>query len=209
MLNSEREVLEADVIQLHWVANFLTSSSLSALASLGKPVVWTLHDMRPFTGGCHYSAGCKGFRLECQSCPQLLPDALSLSRASPHGQTDVVRLLQPVFVAPSQWLANECVSSSVANSCCVEVIPYGIDAKAFVPMPQQEARRRLGLDAKALYIMLGAHSLAEQRKGGLLAQQALCELAQHEFPCRNHFERTMEGCILRRRGLPPRCTVAC
>ena len=177
-LNSEREVLEADVIHLHWVANFLTTSSLSALASLGKPVLWTLHDMRPFTGGCHYSAGCKGFRQECQSCPQLQP-ALHRFPARAHiGQTDVVRLLQPVFVAPSRWLANECISSSVASSCHVEVIPYGIDAKAFAPMPQQEARRRLGLDPEALYIMLGAHSLAEQRKGGLLAQQALRELAQ-------------------------------
>ena len=177
-LNSEREVLEADVIQLHWVANFLTTSSLSALASLGKPVLWTLHDMRPFTGGCHYSAGCKGFRHECQSCPQLQP-ALHHFPARAHvGQTDVVRLLQPVFVAPSRWLANECISSSVARSCRVEVIPYGIDAKAFAPMRQQEARRRLGLDPEALYIMLGADSLGEHRKGGLLAQQALYELAQ-------------------------------
>ena len=134
-VNSEREILDADIIQLHWVANFLTTSSLSALASLGKPVLWTLHDMRPFTGGCHYSAGCKGFRQKCQSCPQLRP-ALHHFPARAHiGQTDAVRLLQPVFVAPSKWLANECVSSSVADSCRVEVIPYGIDARRSLPCP--------------------------------------------------------------------------
>jgi glycosyltransferase involved in cell wall biosynthesis len=178
-VNSEREVLDADIIHLHWVANFLTTSSLSALASLGKPVIWTLHDMRPFTGGCHFSAGCKGFQQECQSCPQLQPTLHHFPVRAHMGQTDVVRLLRPVFVAPSKWLANECMSSSVAGSCHVEVIPYGIDAKTFSPMPQQEARSRLGLDPEALYIMLGAHSLGEKRKGGLLAQQVLRELAHH------------------------------
>ena len=177
-LNCEREVLEADVIQLHWIANFLNTSSLSALASLGKPVLWTLHDMRPFTGGCHYSAGCKSFQQGCESCPQLQPALHQFPPRAHIGQTEVVRWLQPVFVSPSRWLANECISSSVARSCRVEVIPYGIDSKAFAPMRQQDARRRLGLEPKALYIMLGAHSLGEQRKGGLFAQQALRELAQ-------------------------------
>jgi glycosyltransferase involved in cell wall biosynthesis len=178
-LNSEPEVLEADVIHLHWVANYLSTSSLSALASIGKPVLWTLHDMRPFTGGCHFSAGCEGFRQECQSCPQLQPTLHHFPARAHIGQTKALRLLEPVFVSPSRWLANECTNSSVASSCRVEVIPYGIDVEAFAPMPQQEARRRLGLHQEALYIMLGAHSFEEQRKGGFLAQQALHQLAQH------------------------------
>ena len=177
-VNCEREVLEADLIQLHWVANFLNTSSLSALASLGKPVLWTLHDMRPFTGGCHYSAGCEHFQQGCESCPQLQSALHNFPARAHMGQTEAVRLLQPVFVSPSRWLANECLSSSVARSCRVEVIPYGIDAKVFAPIDQKDARRCLGLDAEALYIMLGAHSLGEQRKGGLSAQQALRELAR-------------------------------
>ena len=76
-------------------------------------------------------------------------------------------------------------------------------------MPQQEARRRLGLDQEALYIMLGAHSFEEQRKGGLLAQQALTQLAQHSPNCGSRFNGRVEGCVLRRGEHPPRCTLAC
>ena len=130
--------------------------------------------------------------------PAIAARAAPLSRESAHWTNQGLRLLQPVFVAPSRWLANECTSSSVASSCRVEVIPYGIDVKAFAPMPQQEARRRLGLDPEALYIMLGAHSLEEQRKGGLLAQQALHELAQHSSTAEAVSTGDVEGCILRR-----------
>ena len=50
------ESLRPDIIHLHWTGGgFLP---ISALRSLGRPLVWTLRDMWAFTGGCHYSAGC-------------------------------------------------------------------------------------------------------------------------------------------------------
>src|SRR5690606_41352063 len=57
---NNRLILEADIIHLHWV-NFglLSIDSIGDLLKLGKPVVWTLHDMWPFTGGCHHSGDCR------------------------------------------------------------------------------------------------------------------------------------------------------
>ena len=43
---------DADVINLHWVADFLDYKSF--FEKNIKPVIWTLHDMNPFTGGEHY-----------------------------------------------------------------------------------------------------------------------------------------------------------
>jgi hypothetical protein len=43
---------EADIINLHWVAGFLDYESF--FKKNKKPVIWTLHDMHPFTGGEHY-----------------------------------------------------------------------------------------------------------------------------------------------------------
>ena len=54
-------VREADIIHLHWVSGFVSPTSIKALQSLGKPLVWSLHDQRAFTGGCHYSGGCRQF----------------------------------------------------------------------------------------------------------------------------------------------------
>jgi len=59
---------EADVIHLHWTAGFLDYRFFSKNT---KPLVWTLHDMNPFTGGCHSSLGCLLYSDNCLDCPQL------------------------------------------------------------------------------------------------------------------------------------------
>ena len=58
----------ADVVHLHWVnAGFV---SVAEIAALRGPVVWTAHDMWPFTGGCHYDAGCGRFEdAACKARP--------------------------------------------------------------------------------------------------------------------------------------------
>ena len=62
---------ESDVIHLHWInAGFVNIKHLSII---NKPIVWTLRDMWPMTGGCHYTtgAGCENFKFGCGNCKQL------------------------------------------------------------------------------------------------------------------------------------------
>jgi len=49
--------------------------SLDELRRLGEDhhIVWTLRDMNPFTGGCHYSLGCASFVSDCSGCPAVKP----------------------------------------------------------------------------------------------------------------------------------------
>ncbi len=47
-LDLVKEIQEADIINLHWVAGLIDYSG-SAAAFGDKPIVWTLHDMNPFT----------------------------------------------------------------------------------------------------------------------------------------------------------------
>jgi hypothetical protein len=56
-----RRVRELDppLVNLHWVLDGLVSVEM--VPRLGRPLVWTMHDMWPFTGGCDYSLGCKRF----------------------------------------------------------------------------------------------------------------------------------------------------
>ena len=62
-------IQEADVIHLHWInKGFLSFESLEKLFALGKPIVWTLHDMWSFTGGCHYAEHCQYFEQSCGNC---------------------------------------------------------------------------------------------------------------------------------------------
>lgn len=45
-------VKEADIVHLHWVANFLNYPTF--FKKIQKPIIWTLHDMNPFQGLFHY-----------------------------------------------------------------------------------------------------------------------------------------------------------
>ena len=38
---------------------------------MGKPVIWTLHDSWPMTGGCHVRFGSEGFISGCGNCHEL------------------------------------------------------------------------------------------------------------------------------------------
>ena len=63
-------VQAADVIHLHWVSYGMVDQRAFFLACT-KRVVWTMHDMNPFTGGCHHADACEGFIDLCYNCPQL------------------------------------------------------------------------------------------------------------------------------------------
>ena len=76
-LSAHASVQWADVINLHWLAGML-SAAIAAVQALRKPVVWTLHDQFPFTGGCHYSGTCKGYEGDCAGCPALPLDARTI-----------------------------------------------------------------------------------------------------------------------------------
>ncbi|NEQ34357.1 MAG: glycosyltransferase [Leptolyngbya sp. SIO4C5] len=49
------EQINPDIVNLHWVCNGFVK--IETLARLKRPLVWTLQDMWPMTGGCHYSEG--------------------------------------------------------------------------------------------------------------------------------------------------------
>ncbi len=164
-LTGEPGVATADILHLHWLADFQSPPSIAALAALGKPMVWTLHDQRPFTGGCHFSAGCRGFESECFPCPQLRHDDFAIPRRNLRDQRELFAPAQFTVVAPSRWLADAARSSVVFKNARVEVIPYGIDTAQFFPVEKAAARQRLGLADDKFYVLFGADFASERRKG--------------------------------------------
>ena len=174
---SHPAVAAADLVNVHWVAGFLGGESIRRLAAAGKAVIWTLHDMRPFTGGCHYAAGCTGFTDGCGSCPQIALARREVPRRAAAVATRRLRGVPLVFAAPSRWLAGELMRSRLhdATAHSVEVIPNGIDLVRHAPTVARAAvRRRLGLPEDGFGILLGSVSLDERRKG---AREAVAALA--------------------------------
>ncbi|GFO55616.1 glycosyl transferase [Geomonas sp. Red276] len=147
--------LAPDIVHLHWIGEGM--ASIASLPRIVAPVVWTLHDSWPFTGGCHVPHGCGSFRERCGRCPQLGSSlGCDLSRLLWGMKEQSVRRLKPVMVAPSRWLAGRAAESSVMAGRRIEVIPNGIDAAVFAPADKEAAKRMLGIDPATKVLLFSA-----------------------------------------------------
>jgi glycosyltransferase involved in cell wall biosynthesis len=162
-----------DLVHLHWICRGLIS--IRELARIGSTIIWTLHDMWPFTGGCHYSGDCERYMKSCGSCPQLsskTPHDLSnriWSRKKHHWSG-----LNFTIVTPSKWLAGCVRGSSLFSTARVEVIPNGLDTTVFLPVSRTAARTHLNLPVdKKILLMGGVKITTDERKGFDLARSAL------------------------------------
>lgn len=154
-----------DVINVHWVAEFLSADGLTALARLGPPVVFTLHDMAPFTGGCHYSAGCEGYAAGCTPCPQLSGDPLGVTARVLEGKRAGLARPNVAAASPSVWLAEAARRSGVFAGGGVHVLPNALETDLFVPAAKADAKRAFGLDPEDRVLLFGAYHVGERRKG--------------------------------------------
>ena len=136
------EILAADIINLHWIAYYQSPVTLKQLLDLGKPVVWTLHDMYAFTGGCHYSSGCSQYQKDCFSCPQLKDNPLGLTSALLKDKLDLLVNSNLTVVTPSRWLGQCARNSQLFRHHRIEVIPYSLETDVFVPLAKTEAKKR-------------------------------------------------------------------
>jgi glycosyltransferase involved in cell wall biosynthesis len=153
-----RRVRELDptVVNLHWVLDAFVS--IEMVPRLPTPLVWTMHDMWPFTGGCDYSLGCERFTEACGACPVVHSNApRDLSRWIWRRKRRAWSGLELTAVAPSNWLAGCARRSSLFRDRRVEVIPNGIDTTTFKPVDRSAARALLNLPAEATLVMFGAH----------------------------------------------------
>ena len=175
-----RRVRELDpaVVNLHWVLDGFVSVEM--VPRLGRPLVWTMHDMWPFTGGCDYSLGCERFTRACGACPVAGSESpRDLSRWIWRRKRRSWSGLDLTAVAPSRWLAACARRSSLFRNRRVEVIPYGVDTTTFKPIDRAAARALLGLPADRRLVMFGAHD-DTPRKGFRELAAALRALARED-----------------------------
>lgn len=166
-----------DLIHLHWIAGGFMR--LETLSQLKRPVVWTLHDMWPFTGGCHYSGACSRYAGSCGCCPELGSSVENdLSRRIWQRKDRAWRGVPLTIVAPSRWMAQCAKASSVFSEADIRIIPNGIDTTLFRPGDRSSARQALGLPQDRRLILFGAMSpTGDPRKGFSRLLPAIRELA--------------------------------
>lgn len=173
------QVPACDVVNLRSITGFFGYDAIRTLADHQIPVVWTLDDMNPLTGGCHFDDCCGRFREECGSCPQLgSADPNDLSHRVWRRKLDVLSHINPSrlhIVATNRWMEDMVKRSSLLNRFPLTVIPYGLDTDVFLPRSKEAARLLLGLPQDALVILFVAYAVNLRRKGLALLTQALTE----------------------------------
>ena len=162
-----RTLRKYDLIHLHDVQDVLSPFALLALGR-DKPIVWTMHDCTPFTGGCMYPMDCARFAKRCGSCPQLSQWPLGVSfdttRLILATKRRLYRSIGIVPITPSRWMAEQVEKSRVFAQRPAH-IPYAVDSELFQPRDNNTVRELLGLPTGGLIVLASAARLDSPRKG--------------------------------------------
>ena len=137
----QRNFGNPDIIHLHGINGALSMGEIASRWPSAR-VVWTLHDMNPFTGACHYSLDCSGYEGACHSCPAVRPAwrhkvMVNLERKS-HELSEIKDL---TLVAPSTWLADQARRSGAMRGRDIEVIPNPVNPQFTTEEPDTDAER--------------------------------------------------------------------
>ena len=163
-----------DLIHLHWInKGFL---NLKSLTDIHKPIVWTLHDMWAFTGGCHYAFECERYMTGCGKCPVLFSGKENdMSRYFYRRKKDIYRQVPSLtMVTPSRWMAELARKSGIFGDHRVLALPNAINTSIYRPVGKYEARQLLGFpENKKLILFNAMNATTDVRKGYSYLMSAL------------------------------------
>ena len=172
-------VKRPDVVNLHWISRWIDQTSFFASLPLRLPVVWSLHDMNPLTGGCHHAGECVRFASHCGNCPQLKDPA---PRDDASRFFDVKKRcyagINLHIVGNSEWTTTQARRSALMrHTKSIQTIPLGLDTEAFKPVDKLCARQALKIGVHRFVVGFACTDFSDRNKGGALLVEALNALA--------------------------------
>lgn len=171
-------VQDADVIHLHWVADFVDFPSF--FHQVKKPIVWTVHDENPGLGGFHY-------RTALQDAS---PAYLRLDQSFAHIKADAIRHgSKPHLVAISQAMKTYFGQSEVLKGCPVTVIHNGVEPDKYHLLNREVCRDKLGIAHDRKVFLFSSYAIEDKRKGLSLLIEALQNLQDDHVTlfCLGHY----------------------
>jgi glycosyltransferase involved in cell wall biosynthesis len=172
---------QADIVHVHNLHSGFFN--LNFFLRCNKPIVWTIHDMWPFTGDCIYCNSCNcwddspgsPYRGKCVADCQCIRDN---ARHAPRERSIKKRIYDRsniTVACPSNWLVQH-VSKSILGGKAIHHIPYGINTNAYAPLDKATCRDLLGIPRQKKVMLNVAEALGDRRKGADLMASALANL---------------------------------
>lgn len=173
-------VKDFDLLHFHDLSSAISPWTLYHLSRY-VPVVWTIHDCSPFTGGCLYPMECERFRSHCGPCPSLGEWPLDSRFDFTHTMQRIKAKLHSSgrisCFTPSRWMADMAEASGKLPER-PRVVPNAVDIALYKPSSDVAGlRRRLNLPEQRLILLASAGFLSDERKGIGYAVRAVRALA--------------------------------
>ena len=150
-INKQEIYHESDIINLHWTSNFLDYSSF--FQECKKPIVWTLHDMQPFTGGYPYE-----FNFPFHKYSNYIQKNLNLkSKAVQETNLNIVCL--------SKWMVQQSQKSDILSRFPHHIIPNGLNTSVFKPYPKENTLQKYSLPSNKKILLFVSDKIENKRKG--------------------------------------------
>lgn len=155
-------------VHLHWIDEWFDLKTFFRSIPYEMPIIWTLHDMCPFTGGCHSTLDCNGYQKACSFCPQL-SENFNKKRISSKNlklKKDIYKDRELHIVASSDDMLNRAKSSSVfPHQTKFYKIHLAIDQTKINAINKKLAREALQLPGNSFLLGFAASDLLRPNKG--------------------------------------------
>ena len=170
----------SDIINLHWINASLIK--INDINKIKKPIVWTLYDMWPITGGCHYSLGCEKYKKLCGSCPQLGSN-LSFDLSRVLLKKKIISFIDKniTFVSPSKWLTRKLQNVEILKGNKVINLYGTFNEKNFSVLDKIKSRTDLSIKTKKKIVLFGAVNVVAKYKGFNFFINSLKYLDKNEY----------------------------
>lgn len=151
-VTSEIKKINPDIVHLHWINNGMLS--IKSLKKIKKPIVWSVLDMWPYTGGAHYD-----FQ-ESEIHDTFLSKYLFKLKTKVYAKIDVTP------IAISKWIRQGIINSGCMIGKDVKIIYPSLNLALFRPVDKIFSRKLFNLPLNKNLILFGAiNSTSDPRKG--------------------------------------------
>jgi len=163
---NEINKIKPDIVHLHWINDGMIK--IEDLAKINAPIIWSLHDMWAFTGGCHYDKECGGYKTNCGNCKILHSDKKNdlSAKIFMRKRKTYSKITNLTVVGLSRWLADDAKKSLLFKTNNIVNLPNPINTEIFKPMDKMVARKVLNLPQHKKLVFFGAvNAKNDPRKG--------------------------------------------
>ncbi len=174
--------IKPDIVHLHWICRSMIK--IEDIKRIEAPVVWSLHDMWAFTGGCHYTEECGAYMEGCGSCKVLgSNDTKDLSHSVfLRKKESYTHIKNMTIIGLSRWMHSCAKMSTLLKEKRHVQLPNPIDTSYFKPFDVDHAKEKWGFSKEKKIVLFSAMSAtSDRRKGFYELEEALKKIEDRDL----------------------------